>query len=352
MSEVLTTFLLCIGMILKYFLTGADIDLSFLGAIYLPSILLVEKYLPLKWADLAKFIAHVMFISICIHTVCGFVSFLYQQIFFLGFVNTIIGLNVISSVLMSETMKSISASSLGSKVGNVLNKYYVRVQAVASDLSPILKYVGKNYVWVWTVWSFWKLVDVNNCLCTNTRSQVAIKKFWERYSNSKNYIMDHIMKSYFMVPPPSMLQLDGINKNTLLDTYIMNTSDPVIDAIDDLEDEDLGNVPVPEVNMEEMKKEAMLNRKKELRKKLAEKKAARTTGPRMKTQRMNATAMSNMFNMPGMKEVTDMLLQGNNLEALMKQMPEEQMGMGMGMPPPDPSQMKQVLQALVSKPTV
>ena len=154
----------------------------------------------------------------------------------------------------------------------------------------------------------------------------------------------------------------NMNMNFLSNTNITNQ-----DNLDDLDEEvDLTNVPeIPKSQIddaEKMEKEkespqihfepkvmTAEERKAALRRKLAEKKTARTGGrsaPQMKTQ-MQANQMQNqmqnLMNMPGMNEMMETMLKGDNLEKIMKQMPMN------GMPNVDPEQMKFFFQTMNKK---
>ena len=83
-------------------------------------------------------------------------------------------------------------------------------------------------------------------------------------------------------------------------------------------------------------------RKEAYRKAMARKKASRNTGSR--NQNSMQQNMANIMNIPGMNKMMDTMLQGNNLEKLMKQIPPGTMGGSA--PAVSVDQMKQLIGAM------
>jgi hypothetical protein len=171
----------------------------------------------------------------------------------------------------------------------------------------------------------------------------------------------------------------GINMSFLSNT----TMDDSADSLDDDLDVEVENMPMPEpVNptettqtnsstssasqttaqpvksdtikdsVKESSKEppVRIDNREMLRRKLAEKtagKKAMRTGVIPRGNKAAKKNMATMMNMPGMNEMMETMFQGDNLEKIMKQIPQG--GLGTKMPPIDPAQMKKVMQAMMNK---
>jgi len=356
-----------------------------------------------KLKDIGKFLGHTMFISVCFSVVSGFISLIYNIVFVYGFVNTIVAVYFLSTFLMSsiinmfarQLIESISQSNIGSKFLDLLNYYYntyIVSKKIYERVKIFLKKIARNYVLFYCKIIMNKFIKINNELSDNQQSKLIKSKIDNKCSSTKNYIIEQIVQPYFIRSFQAALEKDvfempfnpnmGLYTNNKIDTKIVKpignqykTTLPsnnidmnflgnnkiIDDSMDDLDDNDTdldNSLKVSEEQIKDAEKlDNELNRelsekskeltpeekKNALRKKVAEKKAARTAG-RGQQAKQN---MSNIMAMPGMNEMFETMLQGDNLEKIMKQMPQN--NVSMQMPNIDANQMKQIMRSINKK---
>ena len=278
---------------------------------------------------------------------------------------------------------------------------YIVSKKIYETIILIFKYVLVNYVWYAIKFIFNKFVSINSEFSANNNSELVKKKLNNKCNGTKDYFFNQIMQPYIVSSLTSTINSNAFSldtssqidenliipkmsyKNNLTNqnmdmsflekTKIEETND--LDDLDDLDDleEDIdlleqtkNNVPKieitptpisastteikPNIQTPTFKQLTTEEKKALLRKKLAEKKAARTMGSSNRnrtTQRMaqpNANVNSNananaaeMMKNPFMGKMMETILQGDNLEKLMKTMPQNQQ-----MPPISQSDMSKV----------
>jgi len=408
LSNTVTIFLLYLFIFLKYvFFSEYLFDIQFFVSNLLMLLLtlmnLLADRLSDKLKDIGKFLGHTMFISVCFSVVSGFISLIYNIVFVYGFVNTIVAVYFLSTFLMSsiinmfarQLIESISQSNIGSKFLDLLNYYYntyIVSKKIYERVKIFLKKIARNYVLFYCKIIMNKFIKINNELSDNQQSKLIKSKIDNKCSSTKNYIIEQIVQPYFIRSFQAALEKDvfempfnpnmGLYTNNKIDTKIVKpignqykTTLPsnnidmnflgnnkiIDDSMDDLDDNDTdldNSLKVSEEQIKDAEKlDNELNRelsekskeltpeekKNALRKKVAEKKAARTAG-RGQQAKQN---MSNIMAMPGMNEMFETMLQGDNLEKIMKQMPQN--NVSMQMPNIDANQMKQIMRSINKK---
>jgi hypothetical protein len=351
--------------------------------------------------DIGKFLGHAMFVSVCFSLVCGFISLIYGIIFYFGFVNTMITINIICMLSMSslvnlfkqELVRYFSKSNIGNKILELLNYYYntyIISKKYCDKIAIFSKYIFQNYVWMYTKIIFNKFMKINNELCDNKQSIVVKNKLDVKYSNAKNYFVEQIVQPYFIKSFQDALENDPFslmnplnpsgtdflinsmdknqyknnvsNENMNMNTsFLTNNKLNEKDNLDDLDDNEIDLKNVPEVSKkqiedaEKLEKEITVHENKKpilnvedkraaLRNKMAEKRTARTGGRNPKAMQQN---MANIMNMPGMSQMMETMMKGDNLEKLMKQIPQDKLGKHSGAI--DPEQMKQLIKSMNKK---
>jgi hypothetical protein len=411
LSNMTTIVFVYILIFLKFlFFSNTYFDLQFFTSSLLIVLLIwinmrTDK-LTNEMQDFGKFLSYVMFISICFSLVCGLFSFVYNILFYFGFVNTIIIINTICMFLMSELVplfkhnlnEKLTKSNIGNKILSMIT-YYYNTYIVSKKLGQkILDYINFfviQYVWTWCKFIFSKFIKINEELSNNSQSKIIKTKLNNKYSDAKNYIIEQIVQPFFiesfqnalkndpfdiMIDPNNMpinkqksyknnLHNQNINMNFLLNTQVNNKD--ILDDLDDLDEApDLSSIPaenqnettdkiidnvtdnvtnnvtdkIPDKMVSKQPTITAAERKAILKKKIAEKKASRRTGGTSLGQRSKQNQITNLMNMPGMNEMMETMLKGDNLEKIMKQMPKDQMDPQMKNI--DPEQMKQMKQMI------
>lgn len=153
-------------------------------------------------------------------------------------------------------------------------------------------------------------------------------------------------------------------------SFLSNTKINEADDFDDL-DEEVNMDNVPKVSEEQIKEAEIIDkevkkdlgqtptvdftpatpeeRRAMLKKKLAEKRRAARNGNNRnlnKSQPLMAN-MKQMMDTPEMKQMMDVMLQGDNLQKILKEIPPEKLGINM--PGFNPSQMKKIMQNMKPK---
>ncbi|XWV25310.1 hypothetical protein QJ856_gp0460 [Tupanvirus deep ocean] len=391
LSSMTTIFLMYFFIFVKNLLFSYNFfDMQFFASTLLVILLSIINFCPERLTnetrDIGKFLGHAMFISVCFSLISGLVLMIYNVIFYFGFVNTIISLNMVFMFLMSSMVQmckeqindKLSKSNIGNKILNLINYYYntyVVSKKLGNKLGDFVKLIMMNYVWVYCKIVFNKFLKINNELSENSQSQIVKTKLDNKYSDAKKYFSEEVIQPFFIKSFQSALEnnpfavINGNDKdnqnhykNTLSNqninmSFLANTKFNENDNIDDLDD-DLDMSNVPEVPKEQIEQAEKLEKEQEntkvltaeekraaLKKKMAEKRANRG-GPN-RNQKSMQNNMANLMNMPGMNEMMETMLKGDNLEKLMKQMPKDKVGMQM--PTVDAEQMKQLIRAMNKK---
>ena len=280
LSNMATIVFVYFFIFVKYlFLSNSYLDMQFITSSLLVVLLSWMNTCPDKLTnemkDLGKFLGHAMFISVCISLVCGFISFIYNILFYFGFINTIIVLNISCMFLMSNLVsvfkqdlnEKLSKSNIGNKILDLIT-YYYNTYIVSKKLGQkILEYIKifiKDYLWVYIKIIYNKFIKINKELSNNSQSKIVKTKLDDKYSNAKNYITEQVAQPFFIKSFQSALGNDpfamaNLNKeivtnkknpykNSLLNqgmnmNIISNTEVNDKDDLDDLDEElDLTNV--------------------------------------------------------------------------------------------------------------
>ena len=399
-NEIINIYCLHIFIFLKliFLYSGTSIFefniqfiLSNLLIIILTWLNIYEDTITEETREILKFFSHSAFISICISLVCNFIVFFYDFIFYFGFVNTLIMVNIVSMFLMSglvQKIKSIISVFISKfdRINGFLTTVtsYCEKHNIVTNTATIIKENGKyfltNYVWEFIKILFNNFLLINNELSANQQSRIVKNGLTDKYNNSLSYISDKHIKPYaikslqnkFMNDNPlqflSSVKTSGENqyKNNVTNqnitmNFLKNTTLSNNNDLDDLdEDIDLSNVPdVSEIQIAEaelLDKEINNNTKKEptispenlatarkaaLSKKIAEKKNARNRGDRNKKMQQG---VENLQNMPGMDQLMESMMKDENFGKFMKNMQTGKINKKSGLP--DVEQMKKFLQSL------
>ena len=411
-EELQSIIAMYVFILIKYLLFATSFfDVQFIIASLLMMLLVWLNYytgtLSNETEDKCKFLCHSMFVSVCMSLVCNFISLIYGVLFYFGFVNTIITVNIVSMFLMSELKKNISESvtsylsksTYGTKFLELINYYYneyILSTNIYETVVSYVKYFLVNYVWVFIKSLYDKFMKINSSLCDNEQSKTVKNKLDNRYASTKNYIIEDVVQPYCIksfqdalenqafqlenqtFPPETNRRIlknpykTIIPNNNISMSFLQKTDMKNDDNVDDDLDEDidLSNVPVvPEKQIteaeildkqikEEKNKPVQApvkiltpeERRAALQRKLAEKRAARTPGMGRRNVKSNQKEMDNIFNsmnMPGMDQMMENILKGNNLEKLMKQIPQDQLNKQMS--PAETEQMKKMLLSMSKK---
>lgn len=388
MFQNLSTFkiisLTCIFIFFKYMLFGGNpYDFQYILSILLfvtnAVINFYGNYLSNDIRDTGKFMEHTLFISVCFSLVCNLISCIYGIFFYYGFINTIIMLNMIIFVTISgfvnifgqQIVNFLGKSTLGSKVLMLLN-YYYNTYILSMNIGQKIYHNGAKAVkksWIFTKIFVKKYFHVYQDLSNNTKSKLVISNLSTKIENTKSYFINCMLQPYFirsfsdtLMNDPFRCNIEKLGdsqknkddisyKNTLCNESInMNFLDKskIEEDFDDLDEQpDMSNVM--EVSKEQIDEAEKINadvqnvsssevRRIKYRQKIAEKKMQRTGKSR------NQTINPDLMNMPGMNEMMQTMLQGNNLEKLMKQMPRN--NDTLQMPTLTPDQMKNFIKTL------
>src|SRR5271156_4874782 len=100
LSNILTMTGLYVFLFIKsWFAAETNLQLilttCLLIILLLLNIPLIAHKISLEMQDIMKFIGHIIFISLCISLGSWIVSLVYGSLFYFGFVNTIVGINII-----------------------------------------------------------------------------------------------------------------------------------------------------------------------------------------------------------------------------------------------------------------
>lgn len=395
-------FTLYVFIIFKYIVIDSGIfNIQFLLSTLMVLLLGTINTVPEKFSqeskDVGKFMGHVFFLSICFSMFSWLVSLVYGMIFYFGFVNTVIFLNIAMMMVVSGTVQLfgdkiinvLSKTWFGSKILDLINYFYNFNIFSKFFYNYVAKYVSiffKQYLFYWFKIILAYFMVTNYELGDNSRSNIVKNKMSMKCSEAKNKFIEKIAKPYFIKSIESKLSMDPFAQTTnqykdTLSTNNMemslltstNGDNGVFDDLDvEVEDVDVdaanAAMQMPDITATNGKLEfgtsglqdiltgqeptfipQTSDNKAALRKKLAAKKAQRTgsMSRNTKNQKVN-TNLGNAklhMEMPPMNELIQTMLKGDNLEKMMKQIPPEKMNLQM--PNVDPEQMKQLLQSMM-----
>lgn len=398
LSNITTIIMIYFFIFLKYlFFSKSYFDMQFFASSLLIGILvwinMAKNIISDKTKNIGKFMGHSLFISVCFSLVCSFISLIYNIIFFFGFVNTIVMVNIICMLLMSgltnlfktNMFEYLTKSNIGNKILDMSNYYYntyIMPKKYTEKIMNLMRHIAYNYIWVCVKIMFNKFIKINSELSDNNQSENVKNNIDIKLSNAKHYFIEQILQPYFIKSFQDALENDPFmlanssnneilinssakypyksitsNKNMYMN-FLANSNIDGNDDIDDLDEIDLKNVPevsqkqledaeeLEKKLIEENKKQEHCNEEKKaiLKKKMAEKKALRTGTLNKKHAQQN---FANIMNMPVMDQMMDTMLKGDNLEKILKQIPQEKIGKQASSF--DPEQMKQLLKSINKK---
>lgn len=409
-SDYIVIYCIYLYYIIKYALFNDSWipDLQFMYSTILVVLLSIINYasdrISEEYIRRCKFFAHTMFVSIIVSFIFNILSFVYNTIFYYGFINTISTLIVGSMIFLSGVTnifkdyinEKVRKNNMGNKILNILNYYYngyYLSKNFGLYISNKLKYLFDVHVYKYIVKIYLQLKNINSVLIDNEQSSNVVSKMYTGYSNSTSYIGKKVFERVFIkqmnqsifnsnMDMTNMMN-DALQANTLDKKYykntlsysnmnmntidIANTSDD--DLLDDLTDLDLSDAPVvnnsefdttnvePEQNSQisETKhtpntdtdtslnkfrpqqssnnstpNDNKINTRMALKKKIAEKRSNRTSGLNNNKMMTNDTQkIANMMNTPNMNKLMESMMQGNNLEKILKRMPKDKMNIDM-----------------------
>jgi len=337
--------------------------------------------------DIMKFIGHIIFISLCISLGSWLVSLVYGSLFYFGFVNTIVGINIIGMLSMSGIMRLfsskiyafLSGSYIGNKLLNLFNNYYNIYVGLKRYMVRICNYFVKwlRKLWVYTKLLFGRFRNIHGNLAGNTKSISVRNTMYSKYNTAQSYL-------FFKMFNPSSLNLftnilntdpfhpkrdtlsdqyknpksnQGINMNFLTNTQLNETNDDddLDDNLDDTEtiihteqepeqEKIVEEKPVEPIELDKPLTKA--EKRAALKRKIAEKRANRT-GVTARNAKQMQQNMEKFSNIPDMNDMMKTMMQGDNLEKIMKQVSLDKLGMSI--PNMTPAQIQQLAKEMKKK---
>lgn len=358
-------------LFLKYLFVSNEYDLSFYNIIISMFTLMIHRFMGNKFSeeinDYINFLLHILFISICFSLLTDILSSIYQTIFYFGFTNTMVTVILLLMVAMSE-MASNSVGNIHNflynfNIGKKIIGTYNYLQKIFYEIyDRMVKWVHYliEYIWTYTKIIFVKFMEINKKLSDNSRSKKIKINFANKYYNTRDYVLNNMIKSYLINSFQNSMK--NQYKNTIsMETINMNAEGNDYEQPEDLDDDsentnissadkiDFKNSVDDLVQREEPKPPQTLkveetenkisetvndknqalpqvtkeDKKATFRKKLQEMKSIRT-GMTARNQKMAKNNLSNAMNNPEFKQMMDAMMKGNNLENLMKQIPKRQ----------------------------
>lgn len=378
-ETITSVFCLYILSFFKYiFFSPNYIDIEFiLSNIFFALTVFINSSLNTILVDGMKFCAQNILVMMGIFLLSGLLSFIYSIVFYFGLVTTTIFVYLLYNMIDSGLLRDISGHmnrfygnhSLLKKINHDSYLY-----SFCSDLwewfNNILLNYAQKIIWPICKFLFCVFLAINMELSDNFRSNVIKDKMKKRYEIGKkyfseNYIFPYITKTITNNFTKNTPKSKNKNTDIQLDMNFLNDTQIIKNDIEDLDDddnneqeqneqvneeikEDIKQVDIKEVikpvpkpikvqenasgaNQKSDRAENVLDKKAALRRKLAEKKAARTgtnvSMPRNKKEMKNSVA--EMMKMPGMDEMVGSMLQGDNLQNMLKNLPKEKMNLDM-----------------------
>lgn len=237
---------------------------SFLLSIIVLTVTKLYHVITETLLDTLKFIGHSLYLSLTISLVLSTIQFIYNIIFYYGFINTIIFVNIITMILMGGAIDSfttyiyenLSKSAIGRKILQFMNNYYnlyISIKDYLLRLRSFLFHLINKYCWLFAKFGYTQFSAVNKNLSDNIKSRKVKDSIISKYNDSqklfvKNFVEPAIMKNFQKTlknSPFSEFILNSNNKNTFHDLNIKKQENNIIipemnineDVIDDLDNE-------------------------------------------------------------------------------------------------------------------
>lgn len=387
-SNAISIMAMYFVIFIKYlFFRTSIFDIQFLSSTIIMMIIICTSIFSEKISkeilDISKFLAHILFISVCFSVFCGFLSAIYSIIFYYGFVNTIIFINIcfvafiggITSIFGKQIHHQLSKSVIGKTFLKSLNYYYNMFVVGGKLYEKSVSFVGmifRNYIWYFAKKIFSRLVYLNFFLGENNHSISVKNKVYGYFTDGKNYMFDQLLQRQFiksfnksMLTDPFSEGITNISKklhkvnlpsDDIQMSFLENTTIVDGEKLDDLDDDELIDSPTKvDENKTQSKveeKETLSNlttdqKRIALRKKIREMREARggkTVIMPNKSKKTMKKDVTDMMNMPGIDQMMKTMFEGDNLEKIMRQIPKDKIGKKMQDINPD--KMKQLLQSI------
>lgn len=169
--------------------------------------------------SVAKFFGHITFLSLCFSIICGLISTLFSVLFYFGFANTIIILNIACMVLFSGVtnwmkvtiIKILSEYNIGNKILDLTNHYYDEYfeqkkyhEVITSSLVTLVT----EYLCKYSRMLCAQIIRINTKLNDNTQSKIIYEQICDRLNYLKLCIISKILKSLFQGVPDMNMDFD------------------------------------------------------------------------------------------------------------------------------------------------
>lgn len=384
-SNAISIMIMYFAIFIRYLYFRTSIfDVQFLSSTIIMMIIICinnfSEKLSKEILDIGKFLAHILFISVCFSVFCGFLSTIYAIIFYYGFVNTVIFINIcfvsfisgITSIFGKQINHQLSKSVIGKTFLKSLNYYYNLFVISGKLYEKTVSFVSmifKNYIWYFAKKIFFKLVNLNFFLGENNHSISVKNKVYGYFTDGKNYMFEQLLQRQFinsfnksMLTDPFSEGINNISKklhkanlpsDDIQMNFLKNTTIVDGEKLDDLDDDELTDSPTKvdenETQPEEKTSTNLTTDQKRiaLRKKIREMRDARggkTTTMSNKSKKTTKKDVTNLMNMPGIDQMMKTMFEGDNLEKIMRQIPKDKIRKKM--PDINPDQMKKLLQSI------
>jgi hypothetical protein len=238
---IIFAIFLYIYLFLKYiyiYILSNSITIQFLALsflmIFLTFINLYYDRLSNKMQDICKFSGHVMFISVLLSLLYYIFSLLCGIIFYFGFINTIIFLNIAGMLLVSGLVNSfkcefidcLSKSNVGRKILELMNYYYntyIISKKIYEKSISLTNHIFKKYILAYTKIIFDKFKNINDYLSNNEQSRMIKNKIKEQCLITKDYFMEQILQPYLLRSFQNALEKDPFfESGEILNTGLEN----------------------------------------------------------------------------------------------------------------------------------
>lgn len=174
--------------------------------------------------SVAKFFGHIIFLSLCFSIICSLISTLFSVLFYFGFANTIIILNIACMILFSgitnwmkvTIIKILSEYNIGNKILDLTNHYYDEYfeqrkyhEVITSSLVTLVT----GYICKYSRVLYAQIIRINTTLNDNTQSKIIYEQICDRLNYLKLCIIAKILKSLFQGVPDMNMDFDCQYKN-------------------------------------------------------------------------------------------------------------------------------------------